>query len=220
MNIIFLILLTAYIFSKLFKLLGDTKYDDSLNSESTGWYNKDTNIKDVQTEPKQIIEIASVVEAELHEDERSILDKIRETDSSFKAEEFIKKAKAAFEFILESFNSNKLKEIKEYLSDDVYQIFENEVNKRSKLNQRFSFTLVSIKNCQIVSISEKDSFVTIKVKYTSEQINVVYDKTNDFIIKGSKSNIVLVNDVWLFRKNIQSQSKQWQLVAIEEETNE
>ncbi len=215
MNVLIFIILTIYIFSRLFKVLGDTKYDSNEMGSPREWTIKDFTHNNRDSSP-QTINIASKLEAEMLPKDRDICDEIRKYDPSFTAELFLQKTRNIFEFIMGSFNSSALEKIEEYVSKDVFNMFFKENNNRIEQQHKVDWTLVSFKNCDMVSIEQDQHFYIIKVHFITEQITAVYDKNSQSLIYGSPKNIIVVEDYWTFRKEKTLKSKMWKLISIGE----
>ncbi len=73
--------------------------------------------------------------------------------------------------------------------------------------------IVSIVSQKILEIKLVKNVVFIAVYFLSEQIHFVKNGEGD-IISGSMSTINKVEDVWQFKKNINSSDPTWLLVSI------
>jgi len=216
-DIIFFAIIAAVIISRLFKALGDEKYDNDSNTSNihildVGGNEEFTNSK---KEMLQAIDLTTSLEAELNDGQRKILDQIRAYDISFSAEKFLEGAKSAFEMIVVAFTKHDKKTLQSLIDADVYKDFEFEIERAANNNQRHDTTLVSIDSCTILNIEKENNKAFITVKIKSEQITVVRAFDTNEIISGDPSKIKMVEDVWTFAKDIKSYSKMWTLVSTD-----
>ena len=127
---------------------------------------------------------------------------ILELDNNFDFKSFIKGAKEAFKIIVESYNNKKLSNVKNLISEEVYDKFQNSIQVKS--NSKSSFRIISVK-AHIFNISVENKFAKIKVEFLSNQEKTVSEKPNRF------DN---VKDVWTFEKNMSIKSPIWKLVEV------
>ena len=125
------------------------------------------------------------------------LKKAYESLEGFDHKKFIEGAKLAFETIISSFNKGDKKSLKNLLTQDVYQIFEKEINQKNidPESQFFSLNIEKIENVVV-----ENGVIKISIKFVSEQF-----KNND------ESTVVKKQDVWTFEKHIGSKNPNWLL---------
>jgi predicted lipid-binding transport protein (Tim44 family) len=221
-DIIFFAILAVFIISRLFKVLGDTSYDRELNNEEREFYENLHNqlSKENLAEAKEIIQqinIASALEASLPQEYRDVFDKIREYDSTFSAENFIKGAEYAYELIINAFAKGDRQTLQELLSDEIYQDFIKEIEKRASSTLSVNITVVGIKKCEIVDVFVEEDIANIVVKVVSDQIRFTKDEVSGEVINGNKNNIMAVTELWSFSKEIKSITNMWKLSATDVE---
>ncbi|MBL6665060.1 MAG: Tim44 domain-containing protein [Rickettsiales bacterium] len=139
------------------------------------------------------------------------LDKILKK-SNITLEFFINGAKSAFEMTLKAFSENDLQTLKQLLSDKIYSSFEQSINHRQNLGQKLTTNLIAIKNVEIIKVDLVGDEATIKLNFTSKQINYIQDQSNN-LIDGSKEEINELNDIWTFKKNISSENPNWTIFS-------
>ncbi len=125
-----------------------------------------------------------------------------ELDNNFDFKSFVKGAKEAFKIIVESFNNNKLTNVKNLISEDVFDKFEKAVNIKS--DSKNSFRIISVK-AHILNIAVENKFAKIKVEFLSNQEKKVSEKTN---------RLNNIKDVWTFEKNMGIKNPIWKLVEV------
>lgn len=121
---------------------------------------------------------------------------------------FITGAKSAFEMTLKAFCENDLTSLKRLLSNKIYTGFEQSIQHRQNLGQKLVTNLISIKNVEVYSVDLIGNDATIKIKFTSKQINYVQDQSGN-LIDGSKEDINELDDIWTFKKDLTSSNPNW-----------
>ena len=127
---------------------------------------------------------------------------ILELDNNFDFKSFLKGAKEAFKIIVESFNNSKLVSVKNLISEEVFEKFQNAIDiKNSSEN---SFRITSVK-AHILNITVDNKFAKIKVEFLSNQEKKVSEKSD---------RLDHIKDVWTFEKNMSIESPIWKLVEV------
>ncbi len=147
-----------------------------------------------QTKEKEINSTKNI--PELKENENK-LSKVYDVLADFDHKKFLEGAKFAFETIINAFNNNDKKTLKNLLTKDVFLTFENAITEK-KNNPNYQFYSIVID--EVTDVSVIDSLINITLKITSEQF-----KDND------ESTISKKQDNWTFQKKINSNSPIWLL---------
>ena len=116
----------------------------------------------------------------------------------------------AFEMVINAFAKDDLETLKILLSEKIYQGFELAINNRKNLEQKLNTNLISIDKSEIISAILVDNYASIIVKFYSQQINYITDKDGK-IIEGKKDEIAKINDIWTFKKDINSNNPNFHL---------
>ena len=127
----------------------------------------------------------------------SKLSKAYEVLIDFDHKKFLEGAKFAFETIINAFNNNDKKTLKNLLTKDVFITFENAIEEK-KNNPNYQFYSIVVD--EVTDVLVIDSLINITLKITSEQF-----KDND------ESTISKKQDTWTFQKKINSNSPIWLL---------
>ena len=117
--------------------------------------------------------------------------------SDFDHKNFLEGAKFAFETIINAFNKNDKKTLKNLLTKDVFFSFEKAIEDGNN-NPNFQFYSLVINNVEEVLV--ENTTISITLKITSEQF-----KDDD------ESTITKKQDTWTFQKNINNKSPIWLL---------
>ncbi len=143
------------------------------------------------------------------------LSKIYKIDPSFTVDEFIAGAKKAFEFIINKYSDENIKPLKKLLSADIFKMFDKQINDRAKKNENLDVSIIGIKEAKIEDASIKSSIASIKVKFSSEQVQVIKNDKGK-IISGDGNQILSIVESWFFSKDLKRNDPNWILERIEE----
>ena len=125
-------------------------------------------------------------------------------DKDFSFSVFLDGAKSAFNLIVNAYKNKKIQNVKEFLSPEVYDNFNKSISKiNDKEKTVNTFQIVSL-NAAIIDIEVIEKLVKIKVEFSSLQKNIL-EKDN---------NSKKVKDIWVFERNMNSQSLMWKLIEV------
>ena len=127
--------------------------------------------------------------------------------------EFLKGAEIAYETILTSFAAGDIKKLKELLTPDMADNFDQAIKSRNKENIKSEFTFIGIKESNLEKYEKIKNELFASVRFVSEVISVKKDKDNK-IIEGNPDKIKQVIDYWKFTKNILKKGPNWYLSEI------
>ncbi|UIP91249.1 Tim44/TimA family putative adaptor protein [Wolbachia pipientis] len=195
-------LLAAFIFSRLYNSLGRSA---SLNLK------KLTGVLDVSQSKEDVVEN---IEDYIYSNDKSSIEatyeQILQKNKEFSISNFIEGSSIAFELIIKYFNQGNLPQLKSLLDKDLYNSFVDKIKHRKETHESI---IVSIISQKILEIKLVKNVIFIAVYFLSEQINFVKNNEGK-ITSGSMSTINKVEDVWQFKKNINSSDLTWLLVSI------
>ncbi|WP_253302818.1 MULTISPECIES: Tim44/TimA family putative adaptor protein [unclassified Wolbachia] len=195
-------LLAAFIFSRLYNSLGRSA---NLNLK------KLTSVLDISRSREDVVEnIEGYIDSN---DENSIkvtYEQVLKKNKDFSISHFIEGSNIAFELIIKYFNQGNLSQLKPLLDKDLYDNFAEKIKHRKEVHESI---IVSVVSQKILEIKLVKNVVFIAVYFLSEQINFIKDSSEN-IISGSTSTINKVEDVWQFKKNVNSSDPSWLLVSI------
>ena len=119
--------------------------------------------------------------------------------SDFDHKSFLEGAKKAFEIIITAFNRGDKKTLKNLVSSNVYNAFEQAIeSKNNNPNAQFYSLIID----GIESAKVESGKIIISVKFVSEQL-----------INNDEDKIVKNQDVWTFEKEVKSKSPIWLLTS-------
>ena len=197
-DIIFLAIITIFIFINLFKTFGKIDFQD---------------LHDIKIKLKPIeVEVISDLETKLTQDARNALDAFRKQGNDFIIENFLEGAKKAFKLISKAFTESDKSTLRELLSDEVYIAFLNEITKRENSNIVLIKDIHDIKEISMLDAFTADSVINIKVKIQSLETSYIKDKFGN-LIEGDSERSVISENIWTFCKDIKKDCNTiWKLV--------
>jgi predicted lipid-binding transport protein (Tim44 family) len=139
------------------------------------------------------------------------LTQIAVADPSFKSEEFLSGAKAAFEMIIMAFAKGDRKALRPLLNDPVFEHFSAAIKAREDAGQSHETTLVGVKSATILEAQMDGRTAFVTIKFVSEQINVTRDKAGA-PVDGEPAHAAEITDIWTFARNTRSRDPNWTLV--------
>ena len=135
----------------------------------------------------------------------------------FSSDSFVDGASNAYEMILKNYADGNLKTIKNIISKDVYDGFNEAIKERKNKNKQLVNELIAFDKSDIIDAKIERKNVLLTVEFYSRIITYVLDE-NDQIIEGSKDNPISVIDQWTFKKVLKDKSPSWQLISTQSES--
>ena len=142
------------------------------------------------------------------------LDAILADDATFDAQHFIAGARAAYEMIVNAYAEGDRRTLKNLLSREVYDGFEQVIREREGRGETVETKFVSIDATEITAAEMRGKIAQITVRFVSQLISATRDGTGN-VIDGSPEKVTEVTDVWTFARDISSRDPNWKLVATE-----
>lgn len=139
---------------------------------------------------------------------------IKIADPSFDEQEFIKGARAAFEYIVAAYAAGDEAKLKPLLSSEVFDGFNGAIVNRRTVGQTHETTIVRLREAEATAARMDGTMASITVRYVSEQINVTRDAAGQ-AVDGDPDRISEVTDVWTYARNTRSSDPNWILVATD-----
>ena len=142
------------------------------------------------------------------------LEKFIGIDVHFDPQRFLEGARVAYEMIVTAFAKGDRKALKNLLSSEVYEGFEQAISERETRGDEIDSTLVGIEKATIIDASLKAKSASVTVKFISEIISSTKDKEGR-VIEGDPNKVREVTDIWTFMRDMSSRDPNWKLVATE-----
>jgi predicted lipid-binding transport protein (Tim44 family) len=142
------------------------------------------------------------------------LDAIVAEDPSFDPQHFIAGARAAYEMIVNAYAEGDHRTLKNLLSREVYDGFEQVIREREGRGETAETKFVSIDATDITAAEMRGKIAQVTVRFVSQLISATRDRAGN-VIDGSSDKVTEVTDVWTFARDISSRDPNWKLVATE-----
>lgn len=145
----------------------------------------------------------------------SILMTIHQKEPTFTEEYFIQGAKKAFEMVIQAFTAGDTHTLSRLLSPEVLHDFTQEIETRREKGITLATTLIAVETAEIIDAEMVGDMSRIKVRFISEQINLLKDKEGK-IVAGDAARIDRLEDTWIFAHQLGSPNPNWMIVGTEE----
>lgn len=142
------------------------------------------------------------------------IEAIAAQEPGFDPHEFLVGAKSAYETIVTAFARGDRKTLKSLLAKDVYDGFEQAITDREKRGEKAESNFVSIDKADFVSVEVKGKTAQVTLAFVSQLISVTRD-AQGAVVDGNAEQVVQVNDIWTFSRQLGSRDPNWLLVATE-----
>lgn len=142
------------------------------------------------------------------------LDAVAGMDRAFDPAQFLTGARAAYEMIVNAYAEGDRGTLKNLLSREVYDGFENAIIDREKRGDRVENRFVSIDNAEITAAELRGRSAQLTVRFLSKLVSATRNKDGD-VIDGNADKVTDVTDVWTFARDLSSRDPNWKLVATE-----
>ncbi|MES2608129.1 MAG: Tim44/TimA family putative adaptor protein [Pseudomonadota bacterium] len=215
MEIILLAALSAFVFYRLWTVLGTRTGEEKTRDWPTA----------AKVETSQIIESDNVivlpnrktrpseVVTEPTRSFDSVLTQIKENDSTFNEETFLRGCSRAFETIVMAYANADHTQLKKLLSKEVYSKFADAIDTRQQNDQQME-AQIDFVEAEIVDAKLTKTSASITVQFKSEQMLATVNADGASFDNPArlKTNVV---DVWTFKRTFSSTSNIWLLVKTE-----
>jgi predicted lipid-binding transport protein (Tim44 family) len=142
------------------------------------------------------------------------LDAVAKADPTFDIKHFIAGARQAYEMIVTAYAEGDRRTLKNLLSRDVYDGFDNAIRERETRGETSETRFVSIDKSDITAADLRGQTAHVTVRFVSQLVSVTRDRSGN-VIDGSPDKVTDVTDVWTFARDLSSRDPNWKLVATE-----
>ncbi len=142
------------------------------------------------------------------------LDAIVAADKTFDPKAFIAGAKSAYEMIVTAYAQGDRRALKNLLSKDVYDGFDQVITEREQRGETSETRFVSIDAADLIGAEQRGTTAQVTVRFVSQLVTVVRDKVGA-VVDGNAEKVTDVKDVWTFARDVTSRDPNWKLVATE-----
>ena len=142
------------------------------------------------------------------------LDAIHAADENFHPKTFLDGARMAYEMIVTAFADGDSKTLKNLLTKEVFEGFNNALKERERAGHVQESSFVGIDKASIIEAVLNDKNANITIKFVSKLISATRDKEGT-LIEGDPKKVREVTDIWTFMRDVTSRDPNWRLVATE-----
>jgi len=217
-ELIFFAAVAAFFAFKLWSVLGRTNGDEKSRAAETTIIieKKPASMPKPTLLKKADAKVITIVEEIVPEQFKADVAAIKKLDPSFTLETFLKGAESAFEAVIAAYSKGNRSRLKFLLNDEVFSHFDAQITEHEARDEKAHISLVSVDNPEITHIELIGKVAHISLKFNTEQINFVTDKSGSVVL-GSKTHIERVKDVWVFERDLASRKPQWLVVGTDGE---
>ena len=205
LDIIFLLVLVIFIFSRLKSILG------------TG--SEDTKIIMIPKEQFEKVYKEMKKSASLDEDGMPDMENLSPLDRDlakipeFNKNIFIKGAQKAFEMILSAFSKGDSSTLSKLVDKELLKKFESVIKEREEQGITAETDLIGFVETEVESVKfTDDEKVDLVVKFVSEQVNLLKNAQGE-VIQGDENYVQKISDVWTFEKTLNPKVNNWLLCS-------
>ena len=149
--------------------------------------------------------------------ERGLLDMLK-LDTQFDPEHFLRGASQAYELIVTAFAEGNRKLLRDLLSREVFERFQNVMDERDKRGEQVDQSFVGISKADVIDAEVNDGIASVTVRFVSQLISATRDRAGA-VIAGDPQAVREVTDRWTFSRDISSArarlNPNWKLVATQ-----
>lgn len=142
---------------------------------------------------------------------------MKAVEPDFTVTDFAAGAKYAYEMILMAFENGEMEEVKDFLSEDVYDSFDDAVKAREANGLKIEANFVGVSETKLMEaeFSEATRMAEITMRFTGELTSVVKNADGE-IVEGDPNQVKRQRDTWTFARGMGVDDPNWQLIATEQ----
>jgi predicted lipid-binding transport protein (Tim44 family) len=139
---------------------------------------------------------------------------ITAADPSFDVPQFVFGARTAYEMIVTAFAEGNRKQLKQLLTREVLEGFQTAIAEREGRGETVAMQFVGIDRADLVDAEHSNKTARVTVKFVSQLIQAVKDKSGA-VIDGDPKSVREVTDIWTFARDVSSRDPNWKLAATQ-----
>lgn len=222
LEIIFFALLSAYLFYRLWTIMGQETDEDIERRER---YRRNVTEEEDNVIPlKRKNNTTEDTPYENREEEyllkggvRESLKQLRVQEPEFDIKEFLEGAKAAYKMIIKAYSKGDTTTLKSLLTDNVFQQFKQAIKNQSEEGTVTKTNIERIDRADVDTIKIIEEEVRITVRYHSRQV-IVTQKDSGEIIDNPAEISIPITDIWTFCRRLKDPNPNWYLMATASES--
>ncbi|MEQ9641641.1 MAG: Tim44/TimA family putative adaptor protein [Alphaproteobacteria bacterium] len=217
LDIIFFAMVAGFIFLRLRSVLGRrTGNERQRPSPVTRPESKDDNVVSIPNRPNAPppppgMSQKLTGDAEVDEGLRAIIG----ADPSYRYDEFVQGARAAYEMIVAAFAEGDRDTLKMLLSEEVYGNFVAAIDDRESRNQTMQTSITAVRATEVIGAALVDRTAEITVKFVSEMVSATKDAEGNIVGEAPREREV--TDIWTFAHDTSSSDPNWVLIETRSE---
>ena len=146
--------------------------------------------------------------------ERLGLSGITRLDPSFSIAHFMTGATAAYSMILEAFANGDRDLLKDLLTPETYDIYDEAITEREKAGQTQITDLGRLRKASIKAAKTEGSMAHVSVLYEADLTSALRDADGELVM-GDPDVLSSVSEVWEFERDMKGEDLNWRLANVE-----
>lgn len=227
LSLLILAVVAGFLFYQLRSVLGQTPYDAKKRNSDR---QKTPPLLDHPPKQKnplaEDIEMSDIISPVITADNQFLkgsveektqmaekLNHIKESYPEFDVANFAKGVESAYIMIIEAFTENKLKEIEDFVSPEIYQTFSKLREDYTNKKYDYSNVITNIESVRLVTVraEERTAYITTEIK--SLNVTALKDEHGN-ILHGDPQTVKTVTDIWEFSRDYNASSPAWTLISM------
>ena len=150
----------------------------------------------------------------LPEATRTALAAMRKAEPSFSLPVFLGGARGAYEMILMAYESGDRDTLRDLLSAEVFEAFDQVITQREVAGLRVDARFVGLRDVRLESAGFDDATgeADLTIRFVGELITAVHDAENR-IVEGDPNEVRRQTDIWTFSRHMGARNPNWLLSA-------
>ncbi len=142
------------------------------------------------------------------------LQAIHDEDPEFHPKSFLDGARVAYEMIVTAFAEGDSKTLKNLLTKEVFEGFNNALKERERAGYSQQSSFIGIDKASIIEAAMNGKTANVTIKFASKMISATLSSDGE-VVEGDPKKIREVTDIWTFLRDVSSRDPNWRLVATE-----
>lgn len=142
---------------------------------------------------------------------------MKRAEPTFTVSEFASGAKYAYEMILMAFENGDLTDVKDFISEEIFESFNGAIEARKAQGLQVEATFVGISKTELMEAQFEESSrqAEITMRFSGELSSVVKN-SEGAIVEGDPNQVKRQRDTWTFARGMGIDDPNWQLIATEQ----
>lgn len=138
------------------------------------------------------------------------LERLSKKHENFDFNHFIGGVGYAFPMVIEAFAKGNKETLKSILAEPVYAAFDGAIEARIKRGESVETEVKAIEKIDVLEAVERNKMIFITVRFVARETCVIRD-AQEKIISGEPDRTTQMIDVWVFGKDLSSDTPEWYL---------